>query len=65
MLGAGVPPVVVVPSSEPTDSGPLLFVAILSVIVFVGTVVASRVRHVDTGDRGQGPSVEQPLDRVA
>lgn len=65
MLGAGLPPVVVVPPSEPADGGPLLFVGILAVVVFAGVVVASRMRHVKTEDRGEGPRVESPLDRAA
>ena len=65
MLGAGVPPIVVVPPTEPPDGGPLLFMAIIAVVVFVGAVVANRLRHVRAEDRGEGPSVEPPLDRAA
>lgn len=65
MLGAGVPPVVVVPAWEPADGGPLLFVAILAIVVFVGAVAASRIRHVKTEDRGEEQTTERPLNRAA
>jgi hypothetical protein len=54
-----------VPPSEHADGGPLLFAAILSVVVFVGAVVASRIRHVKTEDRDEAQSFERPVDRAA